>query len=269
MTDANILPHCVALSLLLLCTRCVLHVTFEDESTQRVSSDGQSVWLQIGENDIITLSDMVNNGWRWSSDCPRQHTHIDRQTHTHTHTAYNYTQTHDARKHTSDTLPCHLSQAADLLVSPHLPTVSSTFATVSTLITPCSLVVQTNTSVPPGFSPCVSAALWATWLTDGKDSDKVTVPKRRGKKENVSSVKANSISNSAIWGLVGDKYSAFVYCVFHYNDSDRFSRGCCCQIKNKKSTVESILRVWKGSFVNLKTAVDHKKRMQMLPSSRL
>lgn len=94
MTDANILPHCVALSSLLLCTRCVLHVTFEDESTQRVSSDGQSVWLQIGENDIITLSDMVNTGWRWSSDCPRRHTHTHRQADTHTHTPHTITRRH-------------------------------------------------------------------------------------------------------------------------------------------------------------------------------
>ena len=149
-------------------------------STQRVSSDGQSVWLQIGENDIITLSDMVNTGWRWSSDCPRQHTH----TNTHTHTAYNYTQRHMMLENIQAihcyAIFCKLLTCSPLLISPLFRVyVCYGFHTNHSLLS----VVQTNTSVPPGFSPCVSAAMWATWLTDGKDSDKVTVPKRRGKKK--------------------------------------------------------------------------------------
>ena len=191
---------------------------------------------------------MVNTEWRWSSDCPRHHTHTHTYTHTHTHAAYNYTQRHMMLENIRaiHNIFCRLLICSSLLISHGFECVCCSFHSNHSLLS----VVQTNTSVPPGFSPRVSAALWATWLTDGKDSDKVTVPKKKGgeKKENVSSMEANSISNSAIWGLVGDKYSAFVYCVIHYNDCDRFSRGCCCQIKNKKIHCRINFAGMKGKF---------------------
>lgn len=104
------------------------------------SSDGQSVWLQIGENDIIMLSDMVNTGWRWPSYCPWPHTH---------------------RNMTLQTQSVH----ADLLFSLSLPLclrVCYGFHTNHFLLS----VVQSDTfQCPVGLSPTCSA-LWTTLLTN-------------------------------------------------------------------------------------------------------
>lgn len=154
---------------------CVWHLK---KSPHWESSDGQSVWLQIGENDIITLSDMVNTGWGWPSDCPWPHTHkTHKNMHTHTHR-----EKHDSRRFYSNILTIHSCfhhlEAADLLFSPNLSLcvcVCYSFHTNHSLLS----VVQSNTFQRPLGLSLVSAALWATLLTNGKGSDKVTVPKMR------------------------------------------------------------------------------------------
>ena len=201
---------------------------------------------------------MVNTEWRWSSDCPRHHTHP--HPHTHTHAAYNYTQRHMMLENIRaiHNIFCRLLICSSLLISHGFECVCYSFHSNHSLLS----VVQTNTSVPPGFSPRVSAALWATWLTDGKDSDKVTVPKKKeGKKKKMSLLWKPTVSVIQQFGVWWAISIVLLFTVLSITmTAIDLAAVVAAKSKIKKSTVESILRVWKGSFVNLKTAVDHKNK---------
>ena len=181
MTDANILPHCVLYLCCCSALRCVLHVTFEDN----FNTEGLfRRTVSLAPNRREWHHHAIRHGQYWVEMVLRLSQTTHTHTNTHTHTAYNYTQRHMMLENIQAihcyAIFCKLLTCSPLLISPLFRVyVCYGFHTNHSLLS----VVQTNTSVPPGFSPCVSAAMWATWLTDGKDSDKVTVPKRRGKKK--------------------------------------------------------------------------------------
>lgn len=92
--------------------------------TQRVLN-GRTVWLQIGPNDIMLLSDRVNTGWKWPSTRPSAHTNTQKN-----------------RCMTNIPTINPLSHPLD----PSNPSVFACAAPISTVMTPCFLLF---TVIPP------------------------------------------------------------------------------------------------------------------------